>query len=56
MTKKEALLKLKVAFRNPNNATHKIKEIRDVYNSIKALRIADNASIDKQLENKINMM
>jgi len=56
VTKKEALLKLKVAFRNPNIATHKLKEVRDLYSMIKELPISDNTSVAKQIENKVNMM
>lgn len=56
MTKQEALLKLKVAFRNPNIATHRLKEIRDMYASIKDLSISDNATIAKPLEAKVNSL
>ena len=56
MTKKEALLKLKVAFRNPNIATHKLKEVRDLYTMVKDLPISDNTSVDKQTEIKVNAM
>lgn len=53
MTKKEALLRLKVAFRNPNLATHKLKEVRDLYSEIKELSISENTSVSKQLETKV---
>lgn len=54
MTKKEALLKLKVAFRNANISTYKMKEIRDLYTTVKELPITENTSVDKQIESKVN--
>lgn len=56
MTKKEALLKLKVTFRNPNLSTYRLKEVRDLYSEIKGLTISDNTSVSKDLEYKVKSM
>ena len=53
MTKKESLVKLKKLFRDPLISISKLKEVRDLYNEIKNLSVADNADIPKEQEQKI---
>lgn len=53
MSKKEALTKLKTAFRDPNIATYKLKAIRSLYSEVKE-KVSDNGTVPKELEAKIN--